>query len=210
MKSFRLGLYQRSHAIELFGQEDPQTFLSEGRAKEVDFIQTKTHAWPSCGFQLLRQTSAALRKRARVNGGRETLALAHRGQLQPRNCQDEIREVSIDRKQGNNEIEKKKKQLEKNLGENVDVLEFIPVLWHFQDILFKEYRKYFTEVECIKYCHNIFKTSRKNKKPKTLEWHKENCDTSLDLNASVEDGVQTYTGMDGISARLKLSDMGRN
>lgn len=111
----------------------------------------------------------------------------------------------------NNSFHKRKQtQSEKNSKENIDVLEFIPLLWYFQDILFKEYRKYFTEVECIKYYHNIFKTSRKNKKPKTLEWHKENCDTSLDLNASVEDGGQTYTGMDGISARLKLSNMGRN
>lgn len=105
---------------------------------------------------------------------------------------------------------RRRAQSVKDSTEKINTLELVPLLWHCQDVLFKEYRKYFTEVECIKYYHNIFKTSRKNKKPKTLKWHKENCDTSLDLNASVEEGDETYVGMDGISSRLKLSNMGKN
>lgn len=111
----------------------------------------------------------------------------------------------------NNSFQKRKQsQSNQDSTETIDNLEFVPILWMCQDILFTEYRKYFTEVECLKYYHNIFKTSRKNKKTKTLKWHKENCDISLDLNASVEKGGQTHTGMDGISARLKLSNMGKN
>ena len=101
-------------------------------------------------------------------------------------------------------------QKEQSQNEQMNTLEYVPFLWYCQDKLFQEYRKYFTEVECLKYYHNIFKTSRKMKKPKTLQWHKDNCDITLDLNNSVEEGEDMYTGIDGITARLKLSNMGRD
>lgn len=104
-------------------------------------------------------------------------------------------------------IQNGKKKQEKN--EKLNVLELIPLIWIFQDKIFLEYRKYFDKVQCLKHYFNEFKTSRDMKKTKPTEWHKDNCDLTLDLNYSIKKGDKKYIGLDGIRSKLKISDMGK-
>ena len=105
-----------------------------------------------------------------------------------------------------------KKNLEqttnKQNNEVIDILEFVPIIWFFQDKLFSEYREFFNKVECLKYYFNIFKTSRDFPKNAPLEWHEDNCDITLDLNDSIPEGDTSYFGLDGITSKMKMSSMG--
>lgn len=93
--------------------------------------------------------------------------------------------------------------------EKLDVLELVPLIWQFQDRLFVEYRKYFDKVECLKHYFNILKTSRNTPKQDVMEWHKDNCDITLDLNYELNKGDKQYVGLDGINAKMKISDTGK-
>lgn len=104
--------------------------------------------------------------------------------------------------------EKKAKEKRKR-EEKLDVFELVPLIWQFQDRLFLEYRKYFDKVECLKHYYNTLKLSRNLAKPKVMEWHKENCDITLDLNHDIDEGDKQYVGLDGIRAKMKMSDTGK-
>ena len=105
--------------------------------------------------------------------------------------------------------QREEEQTKKENTEPIDILEYVPFIWYCQEKLFQEYRKYFTEVECLKYYYNILKTSRQIKKPNTLKWHKDNCDTTLDLNFTIKKGKKTYIGLDGIKAILKTGSISK-
>lgn len=106
----------------------------------------------------------------------------------------------------------KSTQQEKNKrkkNEKLDVLELMPLIWVFQDKIFLEYRKYFDKVQCLKHYFNEFKSSRNMSKTKPSEWHKDNCDLTLDLNYDIKEEEEKYIGLDGIRSKMKMSDFGK-
>ena len=103
----------------------------------------------------------------------------------------------------------KREKDKRKRDEKLDVLELVPLIWQFQDRLFVEYRKYFNKVECLKHYFNVLKTSRNTPKQETMEWHKDNCDITLDLNYDLDKGEKQHVGLDGIRAKMKISDTGK-
>ena len=90
--------------------------------------------------------------------------------------------------------------------EDLDQLEYVPIMWHLQEVLYKEGRKFFNEVECLKYFATQFKDSRDTEKPETPDFYKDNCpDISLSLNGTVKEGDIQYIGINGIQAALRMS-----
>ena len=104
-------------------------------------------------------------------------------------------------------IQEEKNKRKKN--EKLDILELIPLIWTFQDKMFLEYRKYFDKVQCLKHYFNEFKSSRNMSKTKPTDWHKDNCDLTLDLNYDIKEGKEKYIGLDGIRSKMKMSDFGK-
>lgn len=105
------------------------------------------------------------------------------------------------------EVREEKEKRKRN--EKLDILELVPLIWQFQDRLFVEYRKYFNKVECLKHYFNVLKTSRNTPKQEIMEWHEENCDITLDLNYDIDEGDKQHVGLDGIRAKMKISDTGK-
>jgi hypothetical protein len=98
----------------------------------------------------------------------------------------------------------RQKQKDSKQKEDINQLEYVPIMWQMLDVLNSEMKKYFNEVECLRYYANEFEQSRKTRKRQPNDFIKEKClDKTLDINHDVDIGEYKYIGLSPMDIKLK-------